>query len=98
MVFLSLPWGGPAYSKSGIFDVSQEIGSLQQNLRQLLHTAASALKDPDSRRIACFLPRNTDMNILGDSVPSGQHCLVERNVLNSHLKAVTVYYGSLANI
>lgn len=98
MVFLSPPWGGPAYSKSGLFDVSQEIGSLQQNLRQLLHTAASALKDPDSRRIACFLPRNTDLNILGDSVPSEQHCLVERNVLNSHLKAVTVYYGSLAGM
>ena len=98
MVFLSPPWGGPAYSKSGLFDVSQEIGSLQQNLRQLLHTAASALKDPDSRRIACFLPRNTDLNLLGDSVPSEQHCLIERNVLNSHLKAVTVYYGSLADV
>ncbi len=98
IVFLSPPWGGPAYSKSGHFDVSQEIGSLHQNLRQLLHTAASALKDPDSRRIACFLPRNTDLNILGDSVPSEQHCLVERNVLNSHLKAVTVHYGSLADI
>ncbi|KAL0021294.1 hypothetical protein WJX77_000468 [Trebouxia sp. C0004] len=98
MVFLSPPWGGPAYSKSGLFDVSQGIGTLQQNLRQLLHTASSALKDPDSRRIACFLPRNTDLSILGDSMPSEQQCLVERNVLNSHLKAVTVYYGSLADI
>ncbi|KAL0020680.1 hypothetical protein WJX79_010788 [Trebouxia sp. C0005] len=98
MVFLSPPWGGPAYSKSGLFDVSQEIGSLHQNLRQLLHTASLALKDPDSRRIACFLPRNTDLNSLGVYMPNEQHCLVERNILNSHLKAVTVYYGSLADI
>lgn len=98
MVFLSPPWGGPAYSKSGLFDVSQEIGSLHQNLRQLLHTASLALKDPDSRRIACFLPRNTDLKSLGVYMPNEQHCLVERNILNSHLKAVTVYYGSLADI
>lgn len=97
-VFLSPPWGGPAYSKSGLFDVSQEIGSLRQNLSQLLQTASSALKEPESKEIVCFLPRNTDLHALGETVQGQEHCLVERNVLNSHLKAVTVYYGSLASL
>ena len=96
VVFLSPPWGGPAYSKCGLFDVSQDIGSLQQNLSQLLQTASSALKHPEAESIACFLPRNTDLHALSDTVQSEGRCLVERNVLNSHLKAVTVYYGSLA--
>ena len=94
-VFLSPPWGGPAYSTSGMFDVTQNIGNLGQNLRQLLQTAASALKDPNSQDVACFLPRNTDLHALSDTA-LGQRCLVERNVLNSHLKSVTVYYGSMA--
>ena len=98
MVFLSPPWGGPAYSQSGTFDVRQEIDSLEQNLSQLLHTASSALREPVSRAVACFLPRNTDLQALGETLQSGDQCLVERNVLNSHLKAVTVYYGSLARL
>ena len=80
-----------------MFDVSQQIGSLQQNLSQLLQTASSALRDPESREIACFLPRNTELQTLGDTVQTQQHFVVERNILNSHLKAVTVYYGSLAH-
>ena len=96
MVFLSPPWGGPAYSQSGVFNVRQEIGSLQQNLSQLVHTASSALREPESREIACFLPRNTDLEALGETVRDGERCTVERNILNSHLKAVTVYYGSSA--
>ena len=93
MVFLSPPWGGPAYSKSGLFDVQQEIGSLKHNLSQLVARASSALKDPVSREVACFLPRNTDLEALGETVEQGKQCMVERNVLNSHLKAITVYYG-----
>ena len=95
IVFLSPPWGGPAYSKSGLFDVSQSIGGLGQNLGQLLQTASAALKQSASQNIACFLPRNTDLLALSDTVQL-QECIVERNVLNGHLKAVTAYYGDLA--
>ena len=98
VVFLSPPWGGPAYSKCGLFDVSQDIGTLHQNLSQLVQTASSALKNPEAQSIACYLPRNTDLHALSDTVQSEGHCCVERNVLNSHLKAVTVYYGSLATL
>lgn len=95
-VFLSPPWGGPAYSKSGLFDVAQSIGSLGQNLSQLIKTAATALRQPECQRIACFLPRNTSLVALSDS--SNMHeCLVERNILNGHFKAVTAYFGDLAS-
>ena len=98
-VFLSPPWGGPAYSQSGVFDVQQEMDGLKQNLSQLVQTASYALREPASRAVACFLPRNTDLQSLGETVQAGSQCLVERNVLNSHhLKAVTVYYGSLASL
>ena len=96
MVFLSPPWGGPAYSQSGTFDVRQELDSLGKTLSQLVHTARSALREPASEAVACFLPRNTDLQALAETLQSGDQCLVERNVLNSHLKAVTVYYGSVA--
>lgn len=94
-MFLSPPWGGPAYSKSGLFDASQSIGSLGQNLSQLMKTASTALRQPESQRIACFLPRNTSLLALSDTTHV-QEGVVERNVLNGHLKAVTVYYGDLA--
>lgn len=96
IVFLSPPWGGPAYSKSGLFDVSQNIGSLGQTLCELLESASAALRQPERSNIACFLPRNTDLLALSDTVQL-KHCVVERNVLNGHLKAVTAYYGDLAN-
>ena len=95
-VFLSPPWGGPAYSQPANFDVSKEIGSLQQNMVQLLQTASSCLKNASSQSVACFLPRNTDLHVLSSLLQSQQQCCVERDVLNSHLKAVTVYFGSLA--
>lgn len=97
-VFLSPPWGGPAYSQSGVFDVRQELDGLQQNLSQLVRTASCALREPTSQAVACFLPRNTDLQALGETVQEGDVCMVERNVLNSHLKAMTVYYGSLASL
>ena len=97
VVFLSPPWGGPAYSQSGTFDVRQEIDSLGQNLSELVQTASCALREPASKAVACFLPRNSDLQALGETLQSGDQCLVERNVLNLHLKAVTIYYGSLAS-
>ena len=98
VVFLSPPWGGPAYSQSGVFDVRQELDSLKQNLSQLVRTAGCALKEPASQAVACFLPRNTDLQALGETLQEDQACVAERNVLNSHLKAITVYYGSLATL
>ena len=98
VIFLSPPWGGPAYSQGDKFDVSKEIGSLQQNMLQLLQTASTALKDPSSQAVACFLPRNTDLHVLSQTQKSQRPCCVERNVLNGHLKAVTAYYGSLATV
>ena len=95
VVFLSPPWGGPAYSQSGLFDTSQKIGTLDQNLKQLINTAAKALQRSAQMNIACFLPRNTDLLALSDSVDM-QCCDVERNILNGHFKAVTAYSGSLA--
>ena len=42
-VFMSPPWGGPAYSAK-TFDVSHDIGGLGVSLAQLLEIASSLLR------------------------------------------------------
>lgn len=93
-VFLSPPWGGPAYKHSGIFDVSEGLGETAHNLSQMMAAAAKALRDPASQRVACFLPRNTGLRALGSSLPGAAE--MERNVLNGFVKAITIYTGTLA--
>ena len=93
-VFLSPPWGGPAYKHSGMFDVSQGLGETGHNLNQMMAAAAKALRDPATQRVACFLPRNTGLRALGSCLPEAAE--VERNVLNGFVKAITIYTGTLA--
>ena len=49
-VFMSPPWGGPAYSAK-TFDVSRDIGGLGVNLAQLLAVAASLLRPGQPRTL-----------------------------------------------
>lgn len=54
IIFLSPPWGGPNYSTSDLFTLSEsQIGSISST--ELINRALSM-----SRNVVCFLPRNTD--------------------------------------
>ncbi|BDA44841.1 probable trimethylguanosine synthase at C-terminar half [Coccomyxa sp. Obi] len=96
-VFMSPPWGGPAYAAQ-TFDVSHNLGGLGVSLAQLLATATSLLRPEGGLGVMVFLPRNTDMAQLSAALPGDACCEVERVVLNGFLKAITVYIGALANI
>ena len=49
-----------------------------------------------TKGIACFLPKSTNLTQLSAAVAEGSFCEVERNVLNGRLKSVTVYHGPCA--
>lgn len=96
VVFLSPPWGGPAYQHDGIFDVSLPLGQTNRNLAAMLDTARQALRDPEAGRIGAFLPRTTGLASLTQAVP-GQALEVERSLINGFFKAITAYFGALAS-
>ena len=49
-----------------------------------------------TRGIACFLPKTTNIAQLSAAVAEGSLCEVERNVLNGRLKSITIYLGPCA--
>ena len=57
VVFLSPPWGGPAYLHCDVFDVSAMLDGRGLELCQLALTAAPC--------VVYFLPRNADMMQVG---------------------------------
>lgn len=100
MVFMSPPWGGPAYLQAGsTFNLREPFGGLPVNLAGLIEAAASALRPPHRARrgqlrrgmLCIFLPRNSDLSHVAEAVPDGAKWEVERNVLNGHLKAISLY-------
>jgi len=57
-VFMSPPWGGPAYAAAGGgFAVAGDLGGLGAGLAELLAAGRGAL-GPGGRGVAVFLPRN----------------------------------------
>jgi len=86
-VFLSPPWGGPAYAQAPRFDLQQPLAG-GQAARQLL-AGALAL----APRAAFFLPRNVaaeDARQLAEE--AGAHTAhLQADLLNGKLKAQTLY-------
>ena len=98
-MFMSPPWGGPAYQQEGtIFDVNKLPG-MPVGLGGLVAAAASSLRragTPASAKcaqqtIAVFLPRNSDLQQIAAAIPAGVKWEVERAVLNQRLKGITLY-------
>ncbi|KAK9809650.1 hypothetical protein WJX73_000241 [Symbiochloris irregularis] len=91
-VFVSPPWGGPAYHKSASYDLTQ-FPDMPCGLTGLIEAAASALRSArDGAVVAVFLPRNSDLQQVAAAVPdTAKRWEVERNVLNGHFKGVTLY-------
>lgn len=110
-VFLSPPWGGPDYSAACVFDISQMTVDGERLFRAARSiTDAIAMFLPRNVNVAqlvalACLPgpvsRKNQDDTCSDSDGPGPACArgraveVEKNLVNSRLKAVTVYYGSL---
>lgn len=85
VVFLSPPWGGPAY-REGRFNLTQLVVSHVDGL----HLLNQALQI--TRNVAYYLPRNVELQeVLELGIPFE----VEKNFMNGKLKAITLYFGDL---
>ncbi|CAG0892232.1 unnamed protein product [Darwinula stevensoni] len=87
VVFLSPPWGGPAYLNADSYDMHhmQDMNGFD------IFQAAQQI----SNNIAYFLPRNTNVEQLVQLAGPGEAVEVEQNFLNKKLKTITAYYGDL---
>lgn len=88
-VFLSPPWGGPAYMAENVYDLKSMIPGDGMNI----HKIASSI----TPNVAFFVPRNTDPQQLAQLAGPGNTCEIEQNSLNGKIKALTAYYGELIN-
>ncbi|EPS59534.1 hypothetical protein M569_15271, partial [Genlisea aurea] len=87
-VFMSPPWGGPAYSKVEKFD-------LKTMLKPHDGKSLFDISKEIAAKVVMFLPRNVDVDQLAEisSRASPPRALeVEKNFLNGRLKAVTAYF------
>jgi len=89
VVFLSPPWGGPAYLDQDIFDL-EDMGGMDG-----LEIYRVAKERTDN--IAYFVPRNTDSAQLAWLAGEDQKVEVEQNMLNYKTKTITAYFGNLIN-
>ncbi|XP_064605745.1 trimethylguanosine synthase-like [Liolophura sinensis] len=87
VVFLSPPWGGPAYLDSEVFDLDTMI---PLNGSRIFRLAQGITKN-----IAYFLPRNSDVEQITKLAGPGGKVEIEHNFLNKKLKSITAYYGEL---
>ncbi|KAI8990764.1 RNA cap guanine-N2 methyltransferase-domain-containing protein [Mycotypha africana] len=89
VVFLSPPWGGPAYMSEDVYDLKTMIPGDGLNVYQI----ASKI----TPNIAYFVPRNTNPEQLAQLAGPDSTCEIEQNALNGKVKALTAYYGDLIN-
>jgi len=90
VVFLSPPWGGPAYANQEVFDL-KKMGTL--GTIDGLHVFNIARLVTEN--IAYFVPRNSDKEQLRQLAGPGGCVRVEKNQLNHKIKTITAYYGDL---
>uniref|UniRef100_A0A914GTV7 Trimethylguanosine synthase n=1 Tax=Globodera rostochiensis TaxID=31243 RepID=A0A914GTV7_GLORO len=91
-VFLSPPWGGPAYFEKGRpFDLLKD---MEPNGIEIFKTAQEI-----SPNIVYFLPKNTRTEqLMALAGGTGGHVEMEQTVLNEKLKALHAYYGIFVDI
>ncbi|CAG9857603.1 unnamed protein product [Phyllotreta striolata] len=87
-VFLSPPWGGPAYLQRDVYDLET---MLQPAGISRLMLAARKI----SPNVAVFLPRNSNTFALTKEAGVGGRVEVEQNFINKKLVAITAYYNDL---
>jgi len=84
VVFLSPPWGGPAYAASDRF-----------HLQRMRPTAAEMIGACCTQDVAIFLPRNADLAQVAALAGYNGRVEVEQNHVGGKLKSITAYYGDL---
>ncbi|XP_034038247.1 trimethylguanosine synthase [Thalassophryne amazonica] len=87
VVFLSPPWGGPDYMTAEVFDI--------RTMMELDGIEIFRLAKLISDNVVYFLPRNADMHQIASLGGLGGRVEVEQNFLNSKLKTITAYFGTL---
>lgn len=88
-IFLSPPWGGPAYNKVPVFDIHTMMPFSGMKLFKL----CSAI----TPNIGFFLPRNTDYNQLACLATPIAKCEIEEAYSASKFIAITAYFGKIAS-
>ncbi|KAG5190989.1 RNA cap guanine-N2 methyltransferase-domain-containing protein, partial [Tribonema minus] len=90
VVFLSPPWGGPAYARAAEFDLGRMVPAPLNGVDVL--RAARAAAD----NVIYFLPRNCSVVQVGLLAAEGGErlpCELETQFLNGKLKTKTAYFG-----
>ena len=86
-VFLSPPWGGPAYSDAKVFDIKTMIVPDGEEIFKVANKI--------SNNVAYFLPRNVDIEQVVRLAGAGVKMEVEQNFVNNKVKTITAYFGEL---
>ncbi|XP_076029932.1 trimethylguanosine synthase 1 isoform X2 [Oratosquilla oratoria] len=91
VVFLSPPWGGPEYLSSPVYDLANLSGDITAS--RLMEAAHKI-----SHNVALFLPKNTNIKqLLCMGSRENRKISVEMNKIGRKPKALTVYYGDIAD-
>lgn len=88
-IYLSPPWGGPSYAKSGKreFDLQKDI---VLNGVEIFNYAKKI-----SQNVVYFLPKNTSVDQLIALAASDGEVELEQSMLGEKIKALHAYYGKL---
>ncbi|XP_028396845.1 LOW QUALITY PROTEIN: trimethylguanosine synthase-like [Dendronephthya gigantea] len=89
VVFLSPPWGGPAYSDAAVFDLQTMIPMDGFKIFELSRNI--------TENIAYFVPKNTNIEQLTSlaDFDGREKVEIEQNFLNRRVKTITAYFGEL---
>ncbi|KAJ9049887.1 putative diacylglycerol O-acyltransferase tgs1, variant 2 [Entomophthora muscae] len=88
-IFLSPPWGGPAYNTVPTFDIHTMMPFSGVRLFKLCASITP--------NIGYFLPRNTDYNQLACLATPIGNCEVEEAYSSHKFIAITAYYGKIVS-
>ncbi|KAF6757438.1 Tgs1 protein [Ephemerocybe angulata] len=99
VIFLSPPWGGPSYLSGSTDDQTAEGEHPPYHLSSILPIDGADLFQRSraiTPNIAYFLPRNTVLSEIAE-LAGEENVEVEEEWTGSKLKALTCYYGGLAD-
>jgi hypothetical protein len=93
-VFMSPPWGGPAYKGAETVRLNEDVGGLGVGLGELVRVCVAACVPSRPPVVAAFLPRNSHLaDITAAASALGLEVEVQREVVNCRVRSVTAYFG-----
>jgi len=98
-VFMSPPWGGPAYKDEAVVRLDVDVGGLGLGLAALIAAGVAAHAPGAPPCVAAFLPRNSSLVDIASAASSlGLGVEVQREVINGRVRSVTAYFGAAAAV